>query len=99
MPQLVGVSSKNHHVPVGGVEGAGKTILFRAALDGLPIQEVLEVPRPKPSDGGSGDTKRVRRKHTWEDTTNLLRLDLENLLIGMLSLVLEIEFNTQFTQR
>ena len=46
---------------VGGVEGTGKTILFRADLDGLPIQEVLEVPRP---DSG-GSATRTRRKHTW----------------------------------
>ena len=48
---------------VGGVEGTGKTktILFRADLDGLPIQEVLEVPRP---DRG-GSATRTRMKHTW----------------------------------
>ena len=46
---------------VGGVEGTGKTVLFRADLDGLPIQEVLEVPRP---DRG-GSVIRTRRKHTW----------------------------------
>ena len=46
---------------VGGVDGTGKTILFRTDLDGLPIQEVLEVPRP---DRG-GSVTRTRRKHTW----------------------------------